>query len=180
MDKKELLIKVATKLFSEKGFENTSLSEVCIQANVSKGLISHHFKSKNGLLREIFSNTTKLIKEISAPPKGDLPAKEVLIQLIKSFFIQLEEDKMQFQFSLNIMMQPNSRAILSDLIAERATLILEMVTSIFNKINPKESLAMSYMFIAELDGIALNYMVSFKEYPLHKIELQLLKKYQNI
>jgi len=73
MNKREELIKIAIKLFSEKGFENTPLSVVCEAANVSKGLISHHFKSKNGLLREIFRKTTHLIIEINKPLRTASP-----------------------------------------------------------------------------------------------------------
>lgn len=65
MDKKTQIIEVATQLFSERGFENTPLSLICETAKVSKGLIFHHFKSKNHLLREIFSKTTTTIVEIN-------------------------------------------------------------------------------------------------------------------
>ena len=66
MDKREELLEIATRLFSERGYENTPLSMVCEAANVSKGLISHHFKSKSGMLREIFIETTKLIVEMNS------------------------------------------------------------------------------------------------------------------
>ena len=54
MGKRDQLIEIATKLFSERGFENTPLSVICETANVSKGLIFHHFKSKN--TRYLFYN----------------------------------------------------------------------------------------------------------------------------
>lgn len=179
MNKKEQLIEIATRLFSERGFENTPLSVVCETANVSKGLISHHFKSKNGLLREIFIKTTKLIIEINQSKQTNLTPKKQILELLASFFKQLKKDKMFFQFSLNIMIQPNTRAILSDLILERSSFILNSVKSIFDKIDAQNSLVMSYMFIAELDGIALNYLVAFNNYPLDLVKEQLLDKYNS-
>ncbi len=177
MDNREQLIEIATKLFSERGFENTPLSLVCETANVSKGLISHHFKSKNGLLREIFLRTTKLIVEINAIDKTNQSPQKQLVELLESFFLQLEADKLFFQFNMNVIIQPNSRAILNDLIKERSTFILEATKSIFDKIDANDSLVMSHMFIAELDGIALNYLGIYEDFPLKQIKELIIKKY---
>ena len=177
MDKKEQLIEIATKLFSERGFENTPLSVVCETANVSKGLISHHFKSKNGLLREIFQRTTKLIVEINSIDKTNQSPREQLVELLESFFLQLEADKMFFQFNMNVIIQPNTREVLNDLIIERSSFILEATKSIFDKIDANDSLVKSHMFIAELDGIALNYLGIYEDFPLQQIKELIIKKY---
>lgn len=177
MDKKEQLIEIATNLFSERGFENTPLSLICETANVSKGLISHHFKSKNGLLREIFKRTTELIVEINNFDKTSLPPHEQLKELLESFFSQLETDKFLFQFNLNMIAQPNTREVLIDLIKERSSFILESTRSIFDKIDSKNSTVMSYLFIAELDGIALSYLGIYEDFPLEQIKNHLINKY---
>lgn len=177
MDKREQLIEIATKLFSERGFENTPLSVVCEEANVSKGLISHHFKSKNELLREIFLRTTKLIVEINTNEKVNQSPQEQLVELLESFFLQLEADKLLFQFNLNVIVQPNTRKILNDLIEERSSFILAKTKTIFNKIDTKNSLVKSHMFIAELDGIALNYLGIYEDFPLKQIKELIIKKY---
>lgn len=177
MDKREQLIEIATKLFSERGFENTPLSLICETANVSKGLISHHFKSKNGLLREIFSRTTQLIVDINNTDKINSSPQEQLKELLESFFSQLATDKLLFQFNLSMIVQPNTREILSDLIKERSSFILEATQSIFDKIDSKNSRIKSYMFIAELDGIALNYLANYEAFPLAQIKTLIIKKY---
>lgn len=177
MDKKEQLIEIATKLFSERGFENTPLSAVCEKANVSKGLISHHFKSKNGLLREIFKKTTKLIVEINTSNKASLSPRERLTELLESFFLQLELDKLFFQFNLSVIVQPNTREVLNDLIKERSSFILEATRTIFDKIDANNSLVKSHMFIAELDGIAISYLGIYEEFPLKQIKEHIIKRY---
>jgi AcrR family transcriptional regulator len=177
MDKREQLIEIATKLFSERGFENTPLSAVCEIANVSKGLISHHFKSKNGLLREIFLITTKLIVEINKTDKFNLSPHERLKELLESFFSQLKADKLFFQFNLNMMVQPNTREVLSDLIKERSSFILKATQGIFDEIDSENSTVMSYLFIAELDGIALNYLGIYEDFPLEQIKKHIINKY---
>lgn len=177
MNKRNKLIEIATKLFSEKGFENTSLSEICETAKVSKGLISHHFKSKNGLLKEIFKKTTDQIVEMNTADAEDVSPDVQLKTLLESFFAQLESDRLYFQFNLNVIVQPNTRKILDDLIKERSEFILQSTKRIFHKINPKESTLLSYLFIAELDGIALNYLGIFDDYPLEQVKKRIIQKY---
>ncbi|GEM_PF-749507 len=51
-ERKEELLDIATKLFVEKGYENTSVKDIYSQANGSFGMFYHHFKSKEEVLEE--------------------------------------------------------------------------------------------------------------------------------
>ncbi len=177
MDKRDQLIEIAAKLFSERGFENTPLSLICETANVSKGLISHHFKSKDGLLREIFLKTTRSIVEMNTMDASNMDAVKRLEVLLEAFFSQLKTDKFFFQFNLNMMVQPNTREILKDLIKERSAFILEATRAIFDEIDAANSTIKSYAFIAELDGIAIHYLGVFDAYPLEEMKTYMIKKY---
>lgn len=177
MDKKEQIIAVATQLFAERGFENTAVSLICETAKVSKGLVFHHFKSKQELLREIFSRTTELIKNINATDPNCTTPQEQLKDMLESFFAGLAVNKMLFQFNLNMMLQPLTRSILQDLIDKRAAFLLRSVQEIFEEMDPENALVLSYAFIAELDGIALHYFSIYEDYPLAEMQNHLLKKY---
>ena len=77
------------------------------------------------------------------------------------------------------MFQPSTRKILENQIKERGSQLFTTVQSIFNEIDSKNSTLLSYVFISEIDGIALNYLSSFENYPLQKMKNQLTKKYKN-
>jgi TetR/AcrR family transcriptional regulator len=47
------LLEAAETIFLEKGFGNTSLSEIAHHAGITKSLIHHYFGSKEGLWREV-------------------------------------------------------------------------------------------------------------------------------
>ncbi|TGV00355.1 TetR/AcrR family transcriptional regulator [Flavivirga rizhaonensis] len=177
-DKKNKVLQVATRLFAEKGFENTSMSSICHEANVSKGLIYHHFKSKESILIEIFTSVTNQMIEMSAASKSEKEPKLQLVQLIETFFSQLEHDKIFFQLNLNIMFQPSTRRILKEQIEKRASLLFSAVKNIFDQISLKKSDLLSYMFIAEIDGISLSYLAVFNEYPLDMVKEELINKYK--
>jgi len=170
-------MRVATNLFSELGFENTSMAKICVEAGVSKGLVYHHFISKKELLRAIFSETTQRMIEMSETSDVIANPKERLVNLIKQLFNQLRNDKLFFQLNLNIMIQPSTKNILKDLIQERAVHLLASVKAIFKAIDNEKHELLSYVFIAEIDGIALDYLTVFENYPLDKLENYLIKKY---
>lgn len=49
----KLIMDVATKLFIEKGYENTSLQNILDETKLSKGAIYHHFSSKDDIFEAI-------------------------------------------------------------------------------------------------------------------------------
>lgn len=179
-DKKDNVIKVATELFAKIGFDKTSMAQICKEANVSKGLIYHHFESKEAILLEIFTaSTNKMLEKNIANSYISNPVDE-LKQLINNVFYQLENDKLFFQFNLNILFQPSTKYLLEDQIRKRGAIIFTSTKAIFDKINPSSSEVLTYTFIAEIDGIALNYLSVFNEYPLKKMQEVLINKYNSI
>jgi AcrR family transcriptional regulator len=177
--KKNQILKAAAQLFAEQGFEKTSVAGICEAAHVSKGLIYHHFKSKEAILIETFRQSTDKMAELSTQSAPDLEPNAQLVHVIESLFAQLENETSFFQLSLNIMFQPSTKNLLQKQIKERAALLLKSVKSIFDQISPSNSTVQSYIFIAEIDGVALNYLSSFDDYPLAKVKEHLINKYMS-
>ena len=50
---KARMIRVATAMFAEKGYGATSVSEIEIKANVKRGMLVYHFKTKRNLWMEV-------------------------------------------------------------------------------------------------------------------------------
>ena len=121
--------------------------------------------------------TTEKIREMNESINPEQTPLERLLELINSFFDQIQTDKLFFQLNLNVMVQPKTKELLQDLIKERSAFILNSVKNIFGQLDKKNADVNSYLFIAELDGIALNYLGIFDDYPLEQIKNQLIKKY---
>jgi len=177
-NKKDIILETATSLFATHGFEKTSVAAICENAQVSKGLVYHHFKSKDEILIAIYEQSTEEMVNLSITNSKKRPS-EKLMDIIEEVFSQLESNKQFYQFNLNIMFQPSTKTMLENQIKERATLLFNSVKSIFKKIDATNSDLLSYVFIAEIDGIALSYLSSFENYPLTEMKNQLLKKYTN-
>lgn len=73
-EKKDFISKIATKVFSKKGYQTASLQDVANEAKICKAGIYHYFKSKEEILAytlikisdrflEKLENSIKIIKE---------------------------------------------------------------------------------------------------------------------
>jgi AcrR family transcriptional regulator len=63
MTRKEIILQAATALFSDKGFKDASMAELCKMTGVAEGTIFYHFKSKEELFVTILENLKKEITE---------------------------------------------------------------------------------------------------------------------
>ncbi|MBA8825963.1 AcrR family transcriptional regulator [Saccharopolyspora lacisalsi] len=54
------LLRVATRLFAERGFEVTSVQQIVDEAGVTKGAMYHYFGSKDDLLSEIYGRVLRV------------------------------------------------------------------------------------------------------------------------
>jgi AcrR family transcriptional regulator len=70
---REQLIEVATGLFAERGYEETSIEAVLAAAGVSRGALYHHFAGKDALFEAVLEAvengvTARLTAEIAGAP----------------------------------------------------------------------------------------------------------------
>jgi AcrR family transcriptional regulator len=65
-DMKERIQQVAIELFTNQGYDKTSLREIAERLDVSKAALYYHFKSKEEILRSIVEDITGAIDELLA------------------------------------------------------------------------------------------------------------------
>ena len=175
--KKQIIINTAIKLFAEQGFDKTSISQIVNRAQVSKGLVYHHFKNKEDLLRTIVKSTTEKMIALSQNEESIENPKDALKNLILQIFKQLENEKEFYQLNLNILFQPALKQVLRDLINERSLLLYQQVLQVFARMKSKDPELDTYIFLAEIDGIAIDYLSVFENYPLEKLKDHMIRKY---
>ena len=183
MDKKQKTIQAAIELFAAQGYEKTSIAQICETAKVSKGLVFHHFKNKDDLLRAVFVRMAEIISEVGENTNllsEETPIKDKLINLLEHIFLSMTnpEQKLFYQFDYQVKCQPSMRLILRDLLDDRYKLMMASFDGILCDIPNANRFVDSHMLIAEIDGIALNYLFSDEDYPLQKIKERFIKKYQ--
>jgi len=73
VDTKNTILKVSLSLFTQNGYDATSVAEICRQAQISKGAFYHHFPSKQDLFLALM---TSWLNEVSDGFKASIESSE--------------------------------------------------------------------------------------------------------
>lgn len=116
------IIETALELFSEKGYEDTTIQDIVERMNVSPGLCYKYFRSKT----EIFAATSeyyamKAVEQIKVPTSDDTPAIEKLSLFIQRIFEYVMKHK---EFEENYHEETEIRASRLDHVAEQMVEIM--------------------------------------------------------
>jgi AcrR family transcriptional regulator len=83
MDKREIILSTAMKLFGQKGFEGTSVREIASGADVNPAMISYYFGSKEKLFEKLVEHKASFLKGVFA----ELVNNRSISQIEKLFII---------------------------------------------------------------------------------------------
>jgi AcrR family transcriptional regulator len=83
MDKREIILSTAMKLFGQKGFEGTSVREIASGADVNPAMISYYFGSKEKLFESLVEYKAGYLKGVFA----ELVNNTSLSQIDKLFIV---------------------------------------------------------------------------------------------
>ena len=98
--KKEQILDVSLSLFLEKGYDNTSISDILSNLNIARGTLYYHFESKEAIMDEIIERS---IKNVIEEAKGIVFQKGLTVQ-----------EKMFTLFSSTSMKRLSGRELMID------------------------------------------------------------------
>lgn len=88
---KKKIIEEAEILFTENGYDTTSVQDICEKVGISKGAFFHHFPTKEFLFLEILekylSDLNKKMNKIEKKSKNILKAMENMTEILEEIFI---------------------------------------------------------------------------------------------
>ena len=91
---KKKIIEGAEILFTENGYDSTSVQDICNKVEISKGAFFYHFPTKEFLFLEILdkylSELDKRMNEIEKKSKNTLRAMEEMVIILEEIFITSE------------------------------------------------------------------------------------------
>lgn len=101
IDSRNKILNTAIKLFSTKGFRETSVREISREAGVNVSMVSYYFGGKDGLLETIINEIADLFA--SHINSFDLENLEKLIGDFESFLLALEQRRAQIKILFSEM-----------------------------------------------------------------------------
>ena len=132
MTKKQAILAAATRLFSVKGFKDTSMAELSKMIGVAQGTIFYHFKNKEELFLAVLKGTKEAIIEEfeSYMGKKQFQNGMEMIEDVVSFYLYLA-GKMEDQFLLLHRHFPYELAVKNSSCQEHLAAIYDCLVDIF-------------------------------------------------
>lgn len=97
-DSRDEILSAATRLFANRGFHETSMSEVARSARVSKALIFWHFKTKEELFFAVLNRLLEPYVLDFSEESGALDEKSQILRLIESYLLFVRDNASSIRF----------------------------------------------------------------------------------
>lgn len=104
---KNRIFNKANELFSEKGFNNVTIRDICKEANIAVGTFYLHYQSKHDILYSLYKRADELIEEKQIFEQADLNSVQKILELIRIqlsiadlFHVQSEAVKQLYSYQL--------------------------------------------------------------------------------
>lgn len=162
----------ALELFSEKGFNNTSVAEIAKKAGISKGLIYNYYKSKEDVLVGVLQGFKKMEEEFTEVINFELD------ELLNQFFLMLEHQeglvRMMISFSLDVKEMP----VVKEFIHSKIERSMRMYIPLIEKLGFEDPEAETWFLSTLLEGMAIMHIVAKEDYPIEKVKNIIYKRYK--
>ena len=154
-----MIIAVARKIFAEKGYEQTTIQELCRACNIAQGTIYVYFRNKREVFRAVLFDTVDRVQEImmtpfdqdqiQLDPEGKIDLQHLFKLRISRILNALMADADTFRIFLSELQSMNrefqsllnrvNRIMLTHI--EQA-LTLGMKLNLFRQFNPRQAAQM--------------------------------------
>ncbi|MET8149182.1 TetR/AcrR family transcriptional regulator [Actinoplanes sp. NPDC049668] len=100
-DTKAEIRQVAMELFTEQGYEATSLREIAERLGVTKAALYYHFRSKEDIVRSLFGDHLAALDELIAWASAQTPGPRLRTEVIDRMLrLSVEHGRQAMQFAL--------------------------------------------------------------------------------
>jgi AcrR family transcriptional regulator len=177
---REHILKTALSLFCDKGYYATSIEAIAKQAQISKGLLYHYFKSKAEVLSALVDlRIDEVLLVMNAAKAKPIPA-EGIRHIVEGALADVQRQPDVFRFYLNLFSQPNLDPIAaqsSQKLKDEQARQFEVQTQMFERLGVENPRMRSLYFSATLQGIMLMFSTYPKTFPLNAVKAQVLAEF---
>lgn len=171
------ILNSALKVFAAKGYQETSISDIAIEASISKGLLYNYFSSKEDLTRSVMEMLLIELENMTRNVESEKDPYKKLRKLIEEAFDAMETNSDYWRLYSSFILQPETAKLISPEFISSLERIFNSMEKIFSEVGVKNAKEEAKIFGAILDGIAFHVMLEGESYPRNKMKKYLIKKY---
>ncbi len=175
--KRDTILKTAIKLFSRKGYENTSINDIAKAAKISTGLTYHYFTSKQKILEELINQWLQMADNIFNEFLCHDDPFDKMKYGIEAVFNLLESNKELWKLYISFVAQPGILKKVKKMAVSNTQEYMKTLEAILSDLGFKNPEIESRFVDVFLDGIWLNYFMSEEDFPLSDMKEFLLQRY---
>ena len=168
MEAKEKIVQEAVRLFSAKGYSETSTDEIILNSGISKGLLFYHYKNKDGLLNAILEHGWQIIRESCSVDTTQKSAERVLRSIIKQMIISLKKDYDYWKVYTAILLNTELSKKLDINLHNPSEAYYKLTIDLFRKMGKKNPERWAFSFDIHFRGISFGYISEPKSFPLEQ------------
>lgn len=176
----EQILKTALSLFCEKGYHSTSIEDVAKQAQISKGLLYHYFKSKEDLLAAIVDLRINDLLEVMNSAAAKLTPVAQIRHIVEGALEDVHRQPEVFRFYLNLFTQPKLDPVVakySQRLMDEQARQFAVQTEMFSKLGVENPRQRSLYFSSTLQGIMLMFSTYPETFPLDEVKAQVIAEF---
>lgn len=171
------ILENALKLFADKGYHGTSMSDIAKAADVSKGLAYNYFESKQKLIEALFGSFEELgIEMMRRMASAKDPYEKLKLMVEYSFELMIDNEE-YWRLYIAFVLQPGIFESGKESINKATKEIIMEIMKIFDEIGVKNSEAEARIFGATFDGLWLQYLYDKENFDFEAVKKQFLNKY---
>ena len=168
MNSKEKILQEAIRLFSAKGYSETSTDEIILNSGISKGLLFYHYKNKNGLLNAILEHAWQIIREACDIDASEKSAERALRTIIKQMTGSLKNDYDYWKVYMAVLLNTELSKKLNISLHKPSEAYYNLTVGLFRKMGKKNPERWAFSFDIHFKGITFGYISEPKSFPLEQ------------
>ncbi len=176
-EKREVIISAAMGLFSEKGYQSTSISMIAAGAGISKGLVYTYFKSKEELLKSLVIDTIKEMFSIALQCFSENKGDEGFVKMIDAYLNWVKDNYKFLRIYFGIVLQPNILTMFEKEFMELAEPVFASIANYFSAKGSANPMLETRYLTSILDGVYLNYIVDPITFPIDEVKGKIIDQF---
>jgi AcrR family transcriptional regulator len=174
---RERILAAALEVFAEKGYEAASISDVTQRAEVSRGLVTYYFASKQLLAAELLD---RWLDGIGAILHLQGSADEKLTGIIDGTLMAAATTLPVQRLAISLMMQPSTHQVFAQVEADKAIRVAQIedaIRSIFADRGAADPAVEEMLLRATLEGVTVKLAIYPETFPLEAVRRRLHASY---
>lgn len=174
---RRLILNSSLKLFANKGFHGTSISDIAKAAGISKGLAYNYFDSKDKILEAIFEEALNTGNILENQLKNITDPYEKIAFIIQAMFDYIKNQGEYWRLYFAMSLQPEIFKTSQNVNVKFTQIYLKIIEKLFKEVGIKDAMSEARLFFAGLDGLGLQYFFYRNKFPFQKMKKYYLQRY---